>query len=156
MRSRSHSANSAYTHDYEKPVRDWDIEEVSELDLPGGFTNPSVVHAYEEDSEISIEKNPDDLASDESDRVSEHTQYSHLAAVVEKNLEGINSPRHMQLHQSPGTGAFHRTINLPLSTTSSAGAPVTVPMSVGEMVDNRLLREQSEDAESPLNYATYV
>lgn len=151
MRSRSHSA---YSRDFDKPVQDWDIEQGSgseippngfelspnEFELSKGFTNPSVAYAFD-DSDNSIEKNPEDFASEDTDRESEHTQYSHLAEAV---------PGGMQ--KSPGAQVFHHQLTLPLSTCSSAGAPV----SVGELVDNRLLRPQSEDAESPINYATYV
>lgn len=139
-RSRSHSATSAYNQDFNRPVRDWDEEQGSGIDLPPhGFNNPSVAYAYE-DSENSIEKNPDDLVSDDTDRESEHTQYSHLAGVAQPSPGG----------ERPA--AFHHQLNLPLSASSSAG----MPMSFGEMVDNRLLRGQSEDTELPLNYATYV
>lgn len=130
-RSCSHSASSAFNPDFDRPVREWDMEHGSGTEFPpGGFNNPGMAYTYE-DSENSMEKNPDDLVSDETDRESEHTQYSHLAGVVQ--------PSHHQL-------------NLPLSASSSAG----VPMSFGEMVDNRLLRMQSEDVELPNNYATNV
>ena len=154
MRSRSQSAHSAYAHDFDKPVRDWDIEQGSGLDLPPtGFPNPGVAYTFD-DSDNSMDKNADDFDDTESER----TQYSHLAGAIEKNLAGIQqrtSPLQQQtspLQQSPGTRVFHHQLNLPLSASSSAG----VPMSVGEIVDNRLLREQSEDTESPINYATYV
>lgn len=163
MRSRSHSANSAYTQDFDKPVRDWDIEQGSGLevpDLPNGFANPSVAYVFD-DSDNSIEKNMEDLASEDTDRESEHTQYSHLAEVT---------PRAGGVQRSPGAQVFHHQLNLPLSACSSAGVPVSAPVSVGEsvnrlvrapvsvgeLVDNRLLRAQSEDTESPINYATYV
>lgn len=103
------------------------------------FNNPSMEYAYE-DSETSIEKNPDDLVSDDTDRESQHTQYSHLAGVVQPSPGGSRGQ------------ISHHQLNLPLSASSSAGAP----MSFGEMVDNRLLRMQSKDIELHDKYATNV
>lgn len=139
MRSRSHSTSPGFNRDFDKPVREWDEEHGSGIEFPhGGFNN---AYTYE-DSETSIEKNPDDLISDDTDRESEHTQYSHLAGVV---VQPSSSP-------TRGKPVFHHQLNLPLSASSSAG----VPISIGEMVDNRLLRMQSEDIEMTNNYATNV
>lgn len=132
-RSRSHSANSAYSRDVHEPVRDWDDR------YEAGMQFNNNTYAGGDDSDTSIEKNTADFASEDTDRESEHTQYSHLAGAF-------------QGKQPLGGPTFHHQLNIPLSASSSAG----VPMTFGEMVDNRLLREQPDDAEMPLSHATYV
>ena len=99
-----------------------------------------------------------DLTSEaDTDLESEHTHYSHLAgAVIDKRgAMGVGKTSVQPLQGSKGgpPATFHHQLKLPLSTCSSGGTPVTV----GQIVDQRLLRAPSEDAPiSPISNATYV
>ena len=145
---RTHSAASTYNRDFDIPMRDLedavrDLQDIeSKAPLTGMFNNNLSSEYTYEDSEVStIEKNPIDTNSDDLDTLSEHTQYSHLAGAYPTSAK------------STGTEAtFHHQLNLPLSASSSAG----VPMTFGEIVDNRLLRQQSPEEMLQVNYATNV
>ena len=147
-RSRSQSAASASYAMENNPGTDWDNEEETKLDFPiGGMPNNDYVF---DDSDNSIEKNPvESVLSEETDRFSDHTQYSHLAAI-----NPLSSPAPTTiLDQRGNTSIFHHQLNLPMSanSTDSRGTPT----SFSEMVQNRL-SAQSEDENTALNYATYV
>ncbi len=165
-RSRSQSATSAsfgIENNIPMTVADWDNEQGSKIDFPfSGIRGvvPNEEYVYEE-SENSIEKNPvESVLSEDTDRFSDHTQYSHLAAVnpiVNSPTSLVNSPTSLVSGQGrEGAPVFHHNhhqLNLPTSanSTESRGTPI----SFGEMVHNRL-SAQSEDDSSAVNYATYV
>ena len=161
-RSRSHSATSAsYGIEHHTPTNgsDWDNEEDSKIDFPLGLPNKLSEYVYD-DSDNSIEKNPPETTSDDSDNLSDHTQYSHLAPVGSGQTAAVNPMSSLVSSPAsvvtPGQGNafnFHHQLNLPTSTRST-GSRAT-PTTFGEMVHNRL-SAQSEDENIAVNYATNV
>lgn len=142
---RTHSAASTYNRDFNMPVRDLQDIGSKVPPLSGIFNNNNLSSEYYDDSDVStIEKNPIDTNSDDLDTVSEHTQYSHLAGAYPTSAKTTGP--------STNEAMFHHQLNLPLSASSSAG----VPMTFGEIVDNRLLRQQSPEEPFQVNYATNV